>query len=722
MMKILVFCTLLLMGLNAEVKKEFLNAHSALVTAGEKYDSYKNYYVTKGGHSFCSDISPNRSYVVSDDNNDINIWDTRTGQIVRKIQGHTDYIRSLLITKDSKYVISASEDKSIKVWNLKNGKLEKVLYSNDSAIYNMAMSTNKNWLVFSDGKGVIRVLDMHTEEIIQSFTEESKDIRALDIDNEGKYVLSGGYSKTSMNLWDISTGKKSRKFTGHSEGIESVAISDNKKYAVSGSYDESIKIWDLHRGKLIRTLSVDNESIASLDISSDSKYLLSTSKEIKLWDLKSGKLLNTFYDESIQRDADPTNNVVGNAKFTEDDSEILSHGYDYNIRIWDISKHKIVDKFYSFRNMVSVVRFSPDNKYIIVGLKNKAQIDIWDIEKNALHLSFNDRSRHMVSALAISENSKYLFIAMGWGTGGGSNIHIQMWDMKTKKHLHTFVNKSDNAVERSNLFSLALSPDNKYLASYLEDNLIEIWDIEKRKLLYLINNPSGDLLSSLVFTVDSKYLLFKGKVGEVVMWDIANNKLFRSIKISDKKIDTLALTKDGKKLLVASADKIYVGSFNKKTIINTFSVKEAPIHELIVRNNGEIFVSESSSSVVNIWSKEKKKALYTFDIDKKYAMYTSVVDISNDAKTMLIGFEDGTIKLFNVNNMGKAIKTFISGDKGNWVVFDEEKKKFFRADEGSFLFKKNVVYEEPFLKVNNFKHVEVDESESWGSMWKKLKF
>lgn len=50
------------------------------------------------------------------------IWNFSSGEIVYKLLGHTEYVRTLEITPDDKYVISGSDDQTMKIWEIDTGK------------------------------------------------------------------------------------------------------------------------------------------------------------------------------------------------------------------------------------------------------------------------------------------------------------------------------------------------------------------------------------------------------------------------------------------------------------------------------------------------------------------------------------------------------------------------------------------------------------------------
>ena len=69
-----------------------------------------------------------------------------TGNLVRVIKGHTDYVRSVCVTSDNKYVVSGSDDRNVQITRLDNGQLLKK-YQLHSLVLSTCISSNQHKIV-----------------------------------------------------------------------------------------------------------------------------------------------------------------------------------------------------------------------------------------------------------------------------------------------------------------------------------------------------------------------------------------------------------------------------------------------------------------------------------------------------------------------------------------------------------------------------------------------
>ncbi|MGB3203562.1 MAG: WD40 repeat domain-containing protein, partial [Crinalium sp.] len=79
---------------------------------------------TINGHSesVCSiAISPDSQIVSSSNDKTIKVWDIKTGNLLHTLQGHSYFANSVVISLDNQTIISGSLDNTIKVWDIKTG-------------------------------------------------------------------------------------------------------------------------------------------------------------------------------------------------------------------------------------------------------------------------------------------------------------------------------------------------------------------------------------------------------------------------------------------------------------------------------------------------------------------------------------------------------------------------------------------------------------------------
>lgn len=73
--------------------------------------------------------TPNTSSFVVTGSRDktIRIWESQTGQCLKTLTGHDNWIRALVFHPTGKFLLSASDDKTIRIWDMSTGRCTKTI-------------------------------------------------------------------------------------------------------------------------------------------------------------------------------------------------------------------------------------------------------------------------------------------------------------------------------------------------------------------------------------------------------------------------------------------------------------------------------------------------------------------------------------------------------------------------------------------------------------------
>lgn len=141
----------------------------------------------------------------------VRLYDPRTGSKVSKLVGHVDNIRSILIDDAGDTIISASADKTIKMWSVKGGRCMYTFTMHDESIWSLFSDDPRLGIFYStDRSGLVAKTD------VRGSLEDMDDGLSLAVAQEhigvSKVVAAGGHiwtatNRSSINRWqDIDTG------------------------------------------------------------------------------------------------------------------------------------------------------------------------------------------------------------------------------------------------------------------------------------------------------------------------------------------------------------------------------------------------------------------------------------------------------------------------------------------------------------------------------------
>ena len=213
--------------------------------------------------------------------------------------GHQAIIRELLFTREGD-LVSASDDKTIRVWNTQTGELKRMLsgqigVGDKGKIYAAALSSDDKILAVGGDIGkrkkrqsYIRLIDFKTGEIATLLKGHSNVVLTLSFSPQGRHLLSGSADGTAR-IWDYRTGKTIHILRSSAKGISdfiyAAAFSPNGKNVVTGHSDGSLVLWDMASGSKIVKMSAHTDKVMSVSFSQDGKYILTGSldRTIRMW-------------------------------------------------------------------------------------------------------------------------------------------------------------------------------------------------------------------------------------------------------------------------------------------------------------------------------------------------------------------------------------------------------------------------------------------------------
>jgi hypothetical protein len=172
------------------------------------------------------------------------LWDVATGNEVRRLQGHLDWIVGLTFTPDGKTLLSASWDGTVRRWDVATGKEREPVGDRLGRVVAFALAPDGITLAVASQHHQVRRWNLAANRELSSLGEPGQRSLCLAFAPDGKTLASGSRDGT-IRRWSLADGKEYRPLGDRRHQLLCLAIAPDGKSLASGSTDYSVLLWDV---------------------------------------------------------------------------------------------------------------------------------------------------------------------------------------------------------------------------------------------------------------------------------------------------------------------------------------------------------------------------------------------------------------------------------------------------------------------------------------------
>ncbi|CAG9334168.1 unnamed protein product [Blepharisma stoltei] len=292
-------------------------------------------------------FSQSGHYLATLYHNAIYVWNFDPN--LRYIEGHyhKEPIYSISLSSSNKYLASAGEGETIKIWDIKSLKLISEHKIHKNFVSSVCFSPNEDLLLSGSADLTVKLYDIKERSVISTFYGHEQSLRSVKFVPFGKYIASVDNDDFAI-IWKIKDQKIYKTF----EDVYDIAFHPNL-YVFALSCKSGVRIISTDNWEEKKKLTVDYPKRVIFSPLGNVFATINFNKEISLWSTKNFNELSSFLDGGVLAFS-PCENY-------------LAAAHKSNIVLYDIGK-------------ITSISYSSDGKFICSGSKDKT-IKLWDAEK-----------------------------------------------------------------------------------------------------------------------------------------------------------------------------------------------------------------------------------------------------------------------------------------------------------------------------------------------------
>jgi WD40 repeat protein len=471
-------------------------------------------------------VAPDGRLAASATPQGISIWDAKSGERVRSLEGHAGGLGDDLGRRRAAWAVAAlvflpdgtlasgGDDRTLRLWDVGSGEARKVIRETvqPRPITALAASADGRWLLAGDDSNGVRLWDLEAGapadrfqrfDGVEGWDQSVVPVHAVDLAPEGGHVLFASHDG-HVRIFDIAAKREERPGLRHSEAVTAVDVSPDGRRVASASLDRSVHLWDLASGALLATLTEAElepgrlGGLTSLAFSPDGGRVLAGSRDrsAKTWDLQTLERGVEFrwHDRRV--------NAVA---FSPDGKLVASGSYDGTVKLWDAATGRELRSIAAHEGDVLTLDISPDGSRLVSGGYDRV-IRLFEAATGALQREVRGHAG-WVRSVVFSQDGSRILSASEDGTLG-------LWDVDSGARLERLDGHDALSVARA-------VGSGRYVISAGEDRTIRIFDTREREEMDTIDlSGTGDTASSLAVCPDETCFVAGTRAGAVLRFDL----------------------------------------------------------------------------------------------------------------------------------------------------------------------------------------------------------
>ena len=567
-------------------------------------------------------------------------------ELVRILEGHSAYVLGVAVTADGRQAVSASADKTLKVWDLDTGRALRTLEGHSSTVYGVAVTPDGQRAVSASDDKTLKVWDLKTGRALGTLEGHSNVVRGVAVTPDGQRAVSASHDHT-LKVWDLGTGRALRTLEGHSHFVNGVAVTPDGQRAVSASHDHTLKVWGLESGRALRTLEGHSHFVNGVAVTSDGRRAVSASDDttLKVWDLETGRALHTLEGHAHY--------VLGVA-VTLDGRRAVSASYNRTLKVWDLETGRALRTLEGHSHFVYGVAVTPDGRRTVSASWDDT-LKVWNLETGRA-LGPLQGHAYYVYGVAVTPDGRRAVSASADKT-------LKVWDLETGRALRTLEGHINWVRD------VVVMPDGRRAVSASDDKTLKVWDLETGRALRTLEGHA-DRIASVAVTPDGQRAVSASADKTLKVWDLETGRTLRTLEGHASWVTGVAVTPDGRRAVSALDHTLKVWDLESGRALRTLEGHSNFVYRVVVTPDGQRAVSVSADKTLRVWDLESGRALRTLE---GHAHYVYGVAVTPDGQRAVSASEDKTLKVWDLES-GAPLATFTSDAPAHCCTFAGSQK------------------------------------------------
>ena len=578
--------------------------------------------------------------------------------LIRDLAGHTDSVNACAVTPDGRHVVSASDDRTLKVWELASGRAVATLKDHPDLVTACAVTPDGRHVVSASEDRTLRVWELASGRAVATLKGHTSLVTACAVTPDGRHVVSASFDKT-LKVWELASRRAVATLRGHTDSVTACAVTPDGRHVVSASYDHTLKVWELATGRAVASLQGHTRWVIACAVTPDGRHAVSASYDhtLKVWELASRRAVATLWGHI---------GPVTACAVTPDGRKVVSGSDDHTLKVWELASGCAVATLQGHTGWVGACAVTPDCRHAISASKDKT-LKVWELASGRA-VAAPPGHILSVTACAVTADGRHAVSA-------SEDKTLKVWELASGRTAATLQGHSDGVT------ACAMTPDGRQVLSASRDKTLRVWDLASAREVAALQGHTS-WVHACVVTPDGGHAISASEDKTLKVWELASACAVATLQGDTHGVTACAVTPDGRSVISASYDQtLKVWELASGHQVATLRGHTGPVTACAVTPDGRPEISASYDNTLKLWELASGGVVATLQGHTDWVIACAV---TLDGRRVVSTSEDQTLKVWDLSTgtclvthrgtgrytaIGATTSTFIAGDAAGGVWF-----------------------------------------------------
>uniref|UniRef100_A0A8C4EUH6 Transducin beta like 3 n=1 Tax=Dicentrarchus labrax TaxID=13489 RepID=A0A8C4EUH6_DICLA len=589
-------------------------------------------------------ISKDEKYIFCTCGSRVNVLEISTGKIIHSVE-HDDQedITSFALSCDDELLVTASRALLLKQWDWRQAQCTRSWRAIHTVpVASMTFDSTSTLLATGGCDGTIKLWDVVKQYCTHNLKGSSGVVHLVQFHPDiSRLQLFSSSLDCGIRLWDLSSSQCVCVLQSHYSAVTSLSFSPDGDTMVSSGRDKICTVWDLKSRKAKRTVAVyeavegvvllpENEDLSQIGVKSKGLHFITAGSKgiLRVWEASTGRCVYTQTavseeeeEEEEEKDDDPRSLTY--LLHLPSSSRLAAVTAEHNILLYQLPGLTTQQQFVGYNDEVLDVKFlGKDDSHIVVAT-NSCQLKVFELLTNSCQIlsghtgqsppllnhtvANNDicmlyRQRHLCCVFVSRLKASFL-------VSGSQDCTVKVWDLPpdlsvTGADIHQLTPRTTEKAHDKDVNSVAVSPNDKLLASGSQDRTAKLWTLAGEGNVSLLGVFRGHRrgIWAVCFSPVDQVLATTSADGTTKLWSLQDFSCLKTFEGHDASVLKVVFVSRGTQLLTSGSDGLVkLWTIKTNECVKTLDAHQDKVWGLHGSRKDDKMVTGSADSNITVW-------------------------------------------------------------------------------------------------------------------------